>query len=61
MALSMGGDLPCTGSGTSLATRSASAYGIDMTRAMSRMTPRDLSWWNVAICPTLSLPYLSVT
>ena len=29
-----------------------------MTRATSRMTPRALSWWNVAICPTRSSPYL---
>ena len=57
----MVGALPWTGSGTSLATLSASAYGIAMTRAMSRITPRALSWCMVTICPTLFLPYFSVT
>ena len=32
-----------------------------MTRAMSRMTPRALSWWKVAIWPTCSGPYFSWT
>jgi hypothetical protein len=56
-----GGVLPATGSGTSLASLSASANGISIARAMSRMTPRALSWWKVAICATRSRPYFSWT
>ena len=57
----MGGDLPWIGSGTIVATRLASATDMPMARATSRMQLRAFIWCMVTICPTLSLPYLSVT
>ena len=50
--------MPGTGSGTSFASLSASPNGISIARATSRITPRALSWWNVAIWPTLVLAVL---
>ena len=47
--------------GTALATRSASAYGMSMTRATSRTTARAFIVPNVMICATFSRPYLRVT
>ena len=61
MASAMGKLLPCTGSGTYLATLSASAKGMAMARAMSRTPERALIWCMVTICPTFDLPYFSVT
>ena len=41
--------------------RCASGAGMPMARATSLMTLRALRFWNVAIWPTLSLPYFSAT
>ncbi len=47
--------------GTALATLSASAYGISMTRATSRTTARAFMVPKVMIWATFSRPYLRVT
>ena len=47
--------------GIALATRSASAYGMSMTRATSRTTARAFIVPKVMICATFSRPYLRVT
>ena len=47
--------------GTALATRSASAYGMSITRATSRTTARAFIVPNVMICATFSRPYFRVT
>ena len=44
--------------GMALATRSASAYGMSITRATSRTTARAFIVPNVMICATFSRPYL---
>ena len=47
--------------GIALATLSASAYGMSITRATSRTTARAFMVPNVMICATFSRPYLRVT
>ena len=47
--------------GIALATRSASAYGMSITRPTSRTTARAFIVPNVMICATFSRPYFRVT